>query len=1180
MPPAGRMDSSKPRIEILGPPVISMNRQLIKINRREQRAGLFYLAGHMDPVSREEICDTFWPEDSEETARKKLREGLSRLRSAFNDPDLIISNNDFVSLDPDRVSVDARDYNALVLPLLNSSEMRANGALPEWMYAQLRKAMELCRGHQFLQDVALHNSVEFETWVTLTNQSFTYSREKIVERLAEHCIALGNIDEAILWLGRITTYDFYNTDVNYLMLNCLRERRRFKDALDYIKFLEPLYQANIPGGFPAIFEETRRRLLREDLEGKKEIKHEWPGGSVNQVPFIGRSQQIIQLINAIHRKGVVQVTGGLGCGKTRLVQEFYLKLEFKPRLLLVEGNQSHQNSPYSTLVEGLQKALTDKEISTLPPAIVDELRILLPSLFVAENWITTREHFELLMQSTGYLKQAFLILFESLSRQRSLLCVIDNAQESDEQSLDVIQYLIEQSFFDSHGLLVIVSRDEDKNKQLDRVIDRAAINNCLKNIKTPPFSLEETSQMITSMMGVAPGEDVVSKLHSLTGGNPFFLIETLKVMKPNSFDENFIGEEEFVIPETIRALAREKVRGLSQSARSLISIAAVLGRRFQPEVLEAMIPMESMDFINSLEELQQAAFLTFTGETKTEPCYEFLHEQFRQVLLEELSPMRMRELHQQAVKAYQKIKGEPANLAATYAWHHQQAGDKVKAFKFWCAAGRYARKKFSRQRTYAAYQSAFDLLNGISAKEFLPLYCQLLVEWGDYAYDQYDAQTCETLFSEALKQGESMQDAKLIGMSFSGLGRVAEMRGQIDAGLDLHHRALSFFTKSDCKPEMLETYGRLGILFVVKDEYFRAEEAFKTGLAIEKNSSDQRSADAAVNLETQLALLYCMMGKPREAEKLADQAVNESLLITRMSGKVHAYTLLAMAQYYSGKYTKSIQNAKTVYELAEQLGLDWWICLLDYVLARDYLVMGRLDESWHHVHHAVENKDPKLLHKLILTHHAIKGDIFRMLGDYASAEEEYRLGALAPLTDYQSLENHLLVGSTLCQMGNVQAGLSVIEDAVKRMEAQGLQTGSLPGGILLAAWGTRLNTQLDFESAVAPIVDRMKETGRESGALNTYFISGLLAMNRGELQKARMVLAEVSESARSLGHKWIELGAMNTMAELCEKDAPEQVIYKRRTREILEDMAAHATRKPLVTLFRKFRANLVRNSLF
>ncbi|MDO8971400.1 MAG: hypothetical protein Q7U74_11975, partial [Saprospiraceae bacterium] len=265
------MDSSKPRIEILGSPVISLNGQLIKINRREQRAGLFYLAGHMEPVSREEICDTFWPEESEESARKKLREGLSRLRSAFNDPDLIISNNDFVSLDPDRVSIDARDYTNLVMPLLNSSELRANGVLPEWMYAQLRKAMELCRGHQLLQDVALHNSVGFETWVALANQSFTYSREKIVERLAEQCIALGNIDEAIFWLGKITSHDFYNTDVNYLVLNCLRERRRFKDALDYIKFLEPLYQVNIPGGFPTIFEETRRRLLREENEGKKEV---------------------------------------------------------------------------------------------------------------------------------------------------------------------------------------------------------------------------------------------------------------------------------------------------------------------------------------------------------------------------------------------------------------------------------------------------------------------------------------------------------------------------------------------------------------------------------------------------------------------------------------------------------------------------------------------------------------------------------------------------------------------------------------------------------------------------------------------------------------------------------------------------------------------------------------------
>ena len=117
-------------------------------------------------------------------------------------------------------------------------------------------------------------------------------------------------------------------------------------------------------------------------------------------------------------------------------------------------------------------------------------------------------------------------------------------------------------------------------------------------------------------------------------------------------------------------------------------------------------------------------------------------------------------------------------------------------------------------------------------------------------------------------------------------------------------------------------------------------------MEIGNNSSDMRVLDASVNLKSHLSILNSMMGFPALAEMIADQAANESKLINRLSGRVHAYTAIAIAQYYAGKYQKSLQNAFSVYKLAEQLDLTWWASLLDIVIARNYLVMGELDESW------------------------------------------------------------------------------------------------------------------------------------------------------------------------------------------------------------------------------------------
>ena len=131
MTPMGQNELPQLKIHILGSPEVSLNGQLIRINRRELRAGLFFLAGHSDPLNRSEICDIFWPKDTETASRKKLREGLSRLRSVLLDPDFIVTNNETVGLNANRVYVDYREYLQKILPLVSSSEMNSDGKLPQ-----------------------------------------------------------------------------------------------------------------------------------------------------------------------------------------------------------------------------------------------------------------------------------------------------------------------------------------------------------------------------------------------------------------------------------------------------------------------------------------------------------------------------------------------------------------------------------------------------------------------------------------------------------------------------------------------------------------------------------------------------------------------------------------------------------------------------------------------------------------------------------------------------------------------------------------------------------------------------------------------------------------------------------------------------------------------------------------
>jgi predicted ATPase len=1089
----------------------------------------------------------------------------------LEEPDIIISNNDFVSLDFNRVYVDVLEYSNIVTPLLNSSELNGSGILPEWTYVQLRKAAGLCRGHQFLQDAILHNSSGFDAWVSINDQSFAFSHEKILERLAEHCIALGNIDEAILWLGKILSFDHLNTDINYLMLNCLRERRRFKEAQDYLTFLNQFYPANQPGGLPEILNEMSKRIQREAIGTNNDNQSDWPGDVTNNIPFVGRNDLLERLNNAYHRKGLVHINGESGSGKTRLVQEFYTRLEYSPRLLFCAGKPMISSTPYAPIVEGLNRLVTEKEWLSLPDEIKTNLHSLYPAIKFGEKRLSPIIIEKLPDNPLVLIHNALYSLLKILAEKKPLVMVVDIAQWCDDATLQFLAFLNERLFFRNYGLLILISRTEEHNSTLESYLDQSMLTSNLERINLLPFTLEEISQLISMELGKAVSEDLVRKIQNQTGGNPFLLIETLRALDLYNIDvSTYSAMDHFPIPASIRAIVNEKTRGLSDSAREVLLSAAVLGQRFQPQILEKTLKLDFEKQMSALEELQQAGILVSVRGLQKTSFYEFPHDQFREVIMEELSPVRKRRLHLASVQAMLEVKGEAADQASTYAWHYEQAGEYARAFSSWCAAGRYSRYCFSKEDAFAAYQRALILLSELPTEEASSLFRQLLLEWGNYAYDIQDHVTCEKLFKTGLEFGEARQDPLLIGISISGLGRVAEMNGEVDEGIELHKRALFFLSKTNDNAEKLETYARLALLYELKAEYKKAKETYQTGMKLENTSSDMRFLDASVNLKSHFSILNSMMGFPFQAEEIADQAANESKLIDRLSGKVHAYTALAIAQYYEGKYQKSLQNAFSVYKLADQLNLVWWGSLLDIVIARNYLVMGRLDESWRHLHHSVENKDPALVQKTNLHHFVIKGDIFRLLGDYASAAEQYHLGAQPPLSELQSIESYFALGLTYCQYNDLTEGLKILTDGIEKAESLGLESISLPGKIMWIAWTNPSIDEDDFIAKSALYVAELQKRGFGTSGLTAKLVSGGIALRCGETTKAKEYFLEVAETSRKMNHLWNELWAVKALVSINGLEKNEAQKFLDRKSEILNELSVHTVKLPLTGLMKNF----------
>ncbi len=1178
MSPAGLHELPPIRILILGPPLVTRNENPVRIIRREIRAFLYYLAASKEPVSRSTVCDLFWNQDDETTARKKLREGLSRLRAFLGEPDALISEEDYVSLNPSLVYTDFLEFNQIVTPLLFSSEMMSVDRLPDWFYSQLKKAMQLCRGNQFLQGFSLPGAQEYESWLAFSNHTLAVKSEKILQRLIDHTINTGNFIEALLWIEKALETDPLNTDLNFLMLNCLKETGQVREAVSYYNLLESRYRSSHLKDLPQTIKDYKARLLTSsDLHRVVTPSSDWPGNTRDTSPFIGREEPLTTLSNAYYRKGLIQISGESGCGKSRLVREFFSRLPYQPKLLLCNAFPNVNAAKFRFLIDGLRFMLKDIDLATLPVSSKDILKELFsqsakPVPFGADGWEELASY-----EDKHDIFLAFLRLFEHISADKPLLMVVENAQWLDLPTLELISFLNEAQFFKNHGLLVLTARSEETNPGLDAYLDWSVLVSDLEVIDLPPLTLEETRQLSSLMFGAAPSQGAVEKLWKRTGGNPFYLVEIFNALCEEDMQTDDCGGFRTCLPSSVNTAVKKKLRVLSDQASKILACAAVAGDLVDLRVLEAMTSYPDEDFLPAVEELIRVGLLRQIASENCGLVLEFIHGVTREVVLQGLSMLSKRNLHLAAVRALEKIHGSAPELAGIFAFHYEQAGDNLKAFDALRLFGRFESGRFNKESSYTAFQKAASLLtalpNGIQAQKLQ----DLIEDWGNYAYDLDDLETCRYLYELGMKTGEKNQDSQLIAASLLGLGRLAEMQGNLAEGIESLDRALFFLKKVNEPRSLIETHSRLGFLYEMKHDFRRAKSVFEEGLSIDRNTNDPKTLDSMINLETRQALLLCMMGFPAQAEEIADLTVSESLLVPRKSAKIQAYAALATARLYGGKFRLAIQNANTVYKLAGQYGLERWETLLDLVLAKCHLAQGHLDECWTHVRKARAVRNIAVMKDLDLFSNEILGDLYRLLDDLPAAEEQYRNGAREPLDNLQSLENYFLLGLTLYQQGKNDEGLETIHDAARRSEALGLEAVSIPARLHEAVLTIGHSDPQAALYVMTPIVTKMKERGFGPGSWNAGLIQGLMAVRQGEVTQGREKLLETAAGAREMGHRWIELWALTELASLKDLGQEEREAYRQATYAILAEMALHAQKKPVRALFRGFEKKTHQN---
>ena len=356
--------------------------------------------------------------------------------------------------------------------------------------------------------------------------------------------------------------------------------------------------------------------------------------------LIGRDEQLARLRESIDRADgdVVIVSGEPGVGKTRLVTEAIG--DRRDGVLIGASSPASLGRAFDLLlsaVEPMVRTWTSlpADLSAIGGSLTSLLRSVAPGLEAAEPL----DGGPVASDQIG----AGIALLRHLDPQ---LIVLEDLHWADVESLQVLERVVSSP---SHPTLVVTYRPEDLTvghpavELLGVVEGRGAPT----HLHLEPFGLDEVSEYVRQSIGDVWSDRVLAQLHARSGGSPFFLEQLICHASGNPADIH-----ERALPWTLAETVRLATDDLAVDERELLAMAAVLGSRFEFDLLQAALDLDETELIDRLRRVVGRRLLV---EHDTDE-FTFRHELVRDSILESLLGRERRRLHDAAYDALESLR--------------------------------------------------------------------------------------------------------------------------------------------------------------------------------------------------------------------------------------------------------------------------------------------------------------------------------------------------------------------------------------------------------------------------------------------------------------------------------------------------------------------------------------------
>ena len=743
--------------------------------------------------------------------------------------------------------------------------------------------------------------------------------------------------------------------------------------------------------------------------------------------IVGRDQELArfeQVLDGLaERQGprLVEISGEAGIGKTRLVDELCERADAREYLVLRgAAAEFERNVPFAPVIDAL-----DSYLATLDPARLKlpegELRTELGAIFPSLRTSLTRDSGVHDERYRAY--RAVRELLERIAAPRPLVIAIDDLQWTDDASAELIAALLQKPPRVCMAL-VLAGRSGQAPAPLEPTLGTVERRRGVYRLRLGPLTPGDAEHLL----GTRIEPRIRRWVYEVSGGNPFYMEQLIRTAAdPEASDSNGPELAALELPPAISAALAEEIGALGDHDRELLEAAAVVGERFEPDLVADVAGVDESAVLRTVDELLARELVR---PTEVPRRFAFRHPLVWRAVYEGAKGGWRLAAHQAAADAL-AARGAPAAERAHHVQHAARRGDLEAAAVLREAGHAIAHRAPAASARW--FRGALRLLpDG-------PLFDVerrgLLVELASALRGSGDLGACREALRDALDllppedvAGRARLDAACATVE-SWLGRPEDARRRL-----VRARA----AVGDQHPsEAVRLDVRLALDVLHELEFDRGAEIAAGALEIARELGDRALVAESASA---VALAHGLAGRVPEAREHHREAVDalDGLDDRALADRIEIFFYLSWAETYIEELERALATAERGIELSRATGQGHLLVPLILTRALPLDALGRLAESIAAGEEAIEaartSPNPQYLFWALWEcaySHAMAGNIERALELCEESAETAR--GLAPNFLFWSQPGSTY-GHVLREAGHPEQGLEIEMEALGGLE--------------------------------------------------------------------------------------------------------------------------------------------------